>query len=201
METSRAIEHLCTDERLAAAMAAIGPLPPLETSGDVYANLLRAVIFQQLSGKAATTIHGRFVALFDDGYPHADQLLQLDEQSLRGVGLSRQKLSYVQNIARFFQEGQLKEQSWTDWADEDIIRQLTKIKGVGQWTVEMILIFTLNRPDVFPVDDLGIQQAMAKLYDLPEQGRALQTRMRQLAEPWRPFRSYATRCLWKWMDA
>jgi DNA-3-methyladenine glycosylase II len=201
METSRAIEHLCTDERLAAAMAAIGPLPPLETSGDVYANLLRAVIFQQLSGKAAATIHRRFVALFDDGYPHAGQLLQLDEQSLRGVGLSRQKLSYVQNIARFFQEGQLKKQSWTDWADEDIIRQLTKIKGVGQWTVEMILIFTLNRPDVFPVDDLGIQQAMAKLYDLPEQGRALQTRMRQLAEPWRPFRSYATRCLWKWMDA
>jgi DNA-3-methyladenine glycosylase II len=181
-------------------MAAVGPLPPLDASGDVYANLLRAVIFQQLSGKAAATIHGRFVALFDDGYPHADQLLQLGEQSLRGVGLSRQKLGYVQNIARFFRERQLEKQSWKDWPDEDIIRQLTEIKGVGQWTVEMILIFTLNRPDVFPVDDLGIQQAMAKLYDLPERGKALQNRMRLLAEPWRPYRSYATRCLWKWLD-
>jgi DNA-3-methyladenine glycosylase II len=200
METFQAIEHLCKDERMAVAISAVGVLPAFEAAGSLYPSLLRAVIYQQLSGKAAATIHGRFIALFDDGYPHAEQLLRLEEPVLRGVGLSRQKLGYLQNIARFFMEGHLEQQNWDDWEDEALIQHLTKIKGVGRWTVEMILMFTLNRPNVFPVDDLGIQQAMAKLYGLPEKGKALQSRMQDIAAPWQPFRTCACRYLWQWLD-
>jgi DNA-3-methyladenine glycosylase II len=200
METFQVIEHLSKDERMAGAISAVGALPALEAAGSLYSSLLRAVIYQQLSGKAAATIHGRFTALFDDGYPHAEQLLRLDEPALRSVGLSRQKLGYVQNIARFFTEGHLHQENWDDWEDEAIVQHLTKIKGVGRWTVEMILMFTLNRPNVFPVDDLGIQQAMAKLYSLPEKGKALRARMQDIAVPWQPFRTYACRYLWQWLD-
>ena len=197
MEHSRAIEHLRQDDRLREVLASVD-LPPLSADGDLYHGLVRAIIYQQLSGKAASTIYARFLSLFPDGYPHAAALAGMDAGTLRAAGLSRQKLGYVQNVARFFLEGHLEGKAWNDWADEAIIQHLTQIKGVGRWTVEMLLMFTLERPDVFPLDDLGIQQAIARLYGLAENGKALKERMAVIAGPWRPYRSYACRYLWKW---
>lgn len=168
---------------------------------DVYFDLLESIVSQQLSVKAAATIHGRFVGLFEDGLPHPEKLLALDVPTLRAVGLSNQKAGYMLNVANFFVTEKLHGVDWSTMTDEEIIKRLTAIKGVGRWTVEMILMFTLNRPDILPVDDLGIQNAIKRLYELEETGKALRIRMVEIAEPWRPYRTHACRYLWKWKDA
>lgn len=168
---------------------------------DVYSDLLESIVSQQLSVKAAATIHGRFVGLFENGIPHPEKLLALDIPTLRAVGLSNQKAGYMLNVAEFFAKEKLHGIDWSMLTDEEIIKKLTQIKGVGRWTVEMILMFTLGRPDVLPVDDLGIQHAIKRLYELEETGKALRTRMVEIAEPWRPYRTHACRYLWKWKDA
>lgn len=122
----------------------------------------------------------------------------LSPEDLRAAGVSRQKAQYIQNVARFFQEEQLLQKDWSKLDDQAIIDNLTVIKGVGRWTVEMLLMFTLRRPDVMPTDDLGIQQAMIQLYGLEERGRPLHRKMTAIAEGWRPYRTYACRYLWKW---
>lgn len=195
----QAVAHLSKDPILAPILERVVP-EPIQADGDVYAGLTRSIIYQQLSGKAAGTIHGRFLNLFEDGYPHAAQLLGQNQETLRSVGLSKQKATYLHEVARFFQAHHPNGHNWSEWTDEAIVKHLTQIKGVGEWTVQMILIFTLARPDVFPTGDLAIQQAMTKAYGLPGKGRALKERMRTTAEQWRPYRSYATRCLWQWMD-
>lgn len=184
-----------------ANIVASTQIPDLELNHDIYQGLVRSIIYQQLSGKAANTIHQRFLALFNDGYPHTDQVLAYDIEKLRSVGLSRQKASYIQNVADFFEAHHPTQLTWDEWDDERLIKHLTQIKGVGKWTVEMILMFWLGRPDVLPVDDLGIQQAMIKAYKIEEKGRQLKGRMKELAEPWRPYRSYGSRLLWRWLDA
>src|SRR5690606_35491475 len=120
-------------------------------------SLLQAIVDQQLSVKAAATIWKRFISLFGDGYPHPEVLLALSPQTLRSVGLSGQKTGYLKNIASFSLEKTLDYRKLRAMDDETLINYLTQIKGVGRWTAEMILMFTLTRPDVFPIDDLGIQ--------------------------------------------
>lgn len=176
------------------------PLPEHSGSEGVYADLLRCIVGQQLSGKAAATIYGRFLDLFDDGFPHSGELLNMAPELLRTAGLSRQKASYLQNVAAFFRNNEVEQKDLEQMDDEAVIRFLTQIKGVGKWTVEMILMFTLNRPDVLPMDDLGIQNAFIELYRLEETGRALKQKMEEIAEPWRPWRSYACYLLWRYKD-
>jgi len=166
----------------------------------VYEALLRSINFQQLSGKAATTIHNRFLDLFDDLYPHPAHIQQLTAEELRAVGLSRQKAAYMKNTADFFIEHNLLDKDWTKESDEAILAQLTQIKGVGNWTVEMILMFTLKRMDVLPLDDLVVRNGMIELYGVEEKGRALKKRLLEIAEPWRPYRTVASRYLWQWND-
>jgi DNA-3-methyladenine glycosylase II len=199
MITPQVLDHLRRDPILAPLLDRIS-LPAYEREADVYARLIRAIVFQQLSGKAASTIHGRFLGLFPDGYPHPDALLALDLPALRSVGLSQQKSTYIQNIARYFLEHNLFDQNWDDRSDQEVLDLLTPIKGVGYWTVEMLLMFTLDRPDVLPLDDLGIQQAMQGLYNLDGKGKVLQRQMTETAEPWRPYRTYACYYLWRWKD-
>ncbi|HKK78382.1 MAG TPA: hypothetical protein VJ933_02085 [Phaeodactylibacter sp.] len=193
----QAIPILRRDERLRPAVGK-GDLPPLNLDYDLYAGLIRSVVHQQLSGKAAHTIHQRLLALFPDGYPHLELLLKLDTSELRAVGLSRQKADYVANVAYFFQSRD--QQTLLQLEDNALIQELTQIKGIGKWTVQMILIFNLGRPDVFPPDDLGIQKAMQRLYDLPTKGRKMKQQMRTIAEAWHPYRSVATRFLWQYLD-
>ncbi|HHM21600.1 MAG TPA: DNA-3-methyladenine glycosylase 2 family protein [Bacteroidetes bacterium] len=173
------------------------PPPDFRQSAGLFPDLLRSIVGQQLSGKAAETIHRRFLNLFDDRPPTAETLLTLDTDTLRSAGLSRQKASYLQNVADFFLREKIEHSNLTNMDDETIIQYLTQIKGVGRWTVEMILMFSLNRPDILPLDDLGIQKGMARLYQIEEKGKALKNKMTETAAPWRPYRSYACWYLWQ----
>lgn len=193
-------QHLSQDPQLSTVIATTKVEWP-DAGEDIYFNLIRAITYQQLSGKAAATIHGRFLNLFTDAYPFPEELLGLDLPTLRSAGLSRQKATYIQNVAEFFQRENLIGKDLADMEDESVIQYLTQIKGVGRWTVEMLLMFTLNRPDVLPLDDLGIQQAIQLLYGFEEKGKALKKRMLEIAEPWRPYRTYASMYLWRWKDS
>jgi len=198
MITEAALTHLSEDPKLKTVIATTTPKIATTEQPDVYLDLLRSINGQQLSVKAAATIHGRFLDLFDERHPAPEKVLAMDTDTLRSAGLSRQKLSYIQNVAAYFQEK--KSQNWEALSDTEIIEELTQIKGVGKWTVEMILMFTLQRPDVFPVDDLGIQRSMTQLYEIEGKGRALRQKLTEIAEPWRPYRTVACRYLWRWKN-
>ncbi len=199
---AQAIAHLQqTDVRLAEVIAQI-TLTDLDIQNDIYHTLLDSIVSQQLSVKAATTIYNRFLTLFPNGNAAPEWILQCDTEQLRGVGLSGQKVNYMRNVATFWQENQLDERDWLTTSDDDLINELTQIKGVGKWTVQMILMFKLGRLDVFPTDDLGIRQGMMHLYDLHHlKGKALLEKMHELAAPWQPYRSVACRYLWRFKDA
>jgi DNA-3-methyladenine glycosylase II len=171
-----------------------------EPHEDIYRSLLSSIISQQLSTKVARVIKGRFLALFPDQYPLPELVLAQPEDTLRGVGLSFQKLGYLRNVAAFAQQGQLDYPLISVLPDEELIQHLVRIKGVGRWTAEMILMFTLGRPDVFPVDDLGIQNAMKQQYGINAAGKLLQAEMSRVAEAWRPYRTVACRYLWQSLD-
>lgn len=187
--------HLKKDSILRPVIEAI-TLPARQEPSDVYLGLIRSIISQQLSVKAAKTIFTRFINLFESGYPHAELLLEMQEDTLRSVGLSRQKASYIKNVALFFKEEKLFDKDWSEVSDDEAIAKLTQIKGVGQWTVEMILMFVLSREDVLPVLDLGIQHGIKQLYGLEEEKKALHAKMKEVSESWRPYRSIA--CLYLW---
>jgi len=162
---------------------------------DIFCGLVEAIVSQQLSTRAAATIYGRLRALMpDDGAPTPDALLPLSDDALRGVGLSRQKTAYMRDLSRKVLDGTVKTDALAAMTDEEIIAELTKIKGIGRWTVEMILIFRLARPDVLPVGDLGIVKAIQRAYGLRKIPDV--KRMQKIAEPWRPYRSVASWYLW-----
>ena len=192
-------DHLAIDPNMAAIMPLI-TLPEIEMHSDIYVDLLGSIVSQQLSVKAAATINGRFLDLFPKQQPWPELVLGLDTEILRGCGLSYQKAGYIKNIAQYWLDNQSDKKDWMAIAEDDIIAELTQIKGVGKWTVQMILMFRLNRLDVFPIDDLGIRQGMIKLYEVEETGKALVKRLTEIAEPWRPYRTIACRHIWKWKD-
>ena len=166
-------------------------------SEDLYFEMLSSIVSQQLSTKAAATIFRRFTELFPETYPHPHLVLDTPDETLRGAGLSFQKIGYVRNVAVFAAEGNLQHATIDAMPDEELIQHLTQIKGVGRWTVEMLLMFALERPDVLPMDDLGIQNAMKRHYNLSESGKALKQQMQQIAEVWRPYRTIASKYLWQ----
>lgn len=192
-------QHLYKDPLLKKAIEAV-ELPNYQPETTVYGSLLRSIISQQLSVKAAATIYGRFVDLFETKTPDPALLLAKSAEDLRAVGLSKQKAGYMHNIADFAQQNDLNKVDWSTYTDEEIISFLTQIKGVGVWTVQMILMFTLQRPDVLPTADLGIQQAIQQLYELDEKGKALIKKMKEIAAPWSPYQTTASLYLWRWKD-
>jgi len=176
-------------------------MPDFTPSGKIYFDLLESIVSQQLSVKVADVIFKRFLSLFSNNYPNPNLVVAIEFDKLRSVGLSGQKASYLQNVAKFALENDLEKMDWASMSDEEIVSFLTQIKGVGKWTVQMLLMFTLARPDIFPVDDLGIQQGMQRLFKIEEQNpRLLKIRMTELAKPWRPWRTVACRYLWRWKD-
>jgi DNA-3-methyladenine glycosylase II len=175
-------------------------LPALELELTVYHRLISAIIYQQLSGKAASTIYGRFIDLFPDDYPDPHHLLSLDRPTLRAAGLSSQKAAYVHKVAEYFLAHELLQAPWETFSDQEVMDRLLPVKGVGEWTVQMILMFALGRPDVLPTGDLGIQQGMQRLLGLTGEKKVLQQQMTAAAEAWRPYRSVACRYLWRWLD-
>ena len=173
--------------------------PELSLGQNYFWSLCRSIIYQQLSGKVAKTIADRFIALYKNKkYPSPKEVLNTDLKVLRDVGLSRAKAGYMHNIARAFVDDVIQFENFSYMSDDEIKNQLIKIKGIGPWTVEMFLIFTLNRPDIFPATDLGIQkgyQRYYKLKKLPETND-----MVKKAERWRPYRSVVTLYLWYAVD-
>ena len=173
--------------------------PELSLGQNYFWSLCRSIIYQQLNGKVAKTIADRFIALYkNEKYPSPKEVLNTDLKVLRDVGLSRAKAGYMHNIARAFVDDVIQFENFSYMSDDEIKNQLIKIKGIGPWTVEMFLIFTLNRPDIFPATDLGIQkgyQRYYKLKKLPETND-----MVKKAERWRPYRSVVTLYLWYAVD-
>jgi DNA-3-methyladenine glycosylase II len=176
---------------------ALGPLVEAHgelavgTADDAFRRLVVAIVNQQLSVSSAAAIRER---LFDAVEITPDGILAAEASALRDAGLSASKVEYVRNVARAFRQRDLTPAGLSDASDEEAIASLTGIRGVGTWTAKMYLIFVLGRPDVFPVEDLGIRTAMAEVYGFEADDRA---GMRDHAERWQPYRSYATRYLWR----
>jgi DNA-3-methyladenine glycosylase II len=181
-----------TDEVMAGLIAAY-PDAALKNQGNPFHTLTRAVVGQQISIKAADAIWQRLEAQLETISPQ--QLLTVEEDTLRQCGLSRQKISYLTAIARAFEEGTLTPSKWTGMSDGEVVRQLMEIRGIGQWTAEMFLIFHLNRPDVLPLTDLGLLNAIQLHY-----GRLSKSEMLNLSQRWQPYRTVATWYLWRSLD-
>ena len=175
-----------------------GPLVLTPTT-EYFFTLVDAIASQQLSSKVAATIVHRINDLVPgEGSPTASDIVALPEQTLRDVGLSWSKVAYVKDLAWHVVSGKLPLDSIAEKEDEEIIAELVAVKGIGRWTAEMFLIFSLARPDVMAVDDYGLRTAMMRLYSLPDLPKPAP--MRELAEQWRPYRSYASLYLWRSHD-
>jgi DNA-3-methyladenine glycosylase II len=169
-----------------------------ERTGDAYGALLRSIVGQQLSTKAARTIYGRMLELFDGHAPTPRQLLAVDPDKIRAAGLSRPKISYLRDLAEHVEKGELELDRLDDLSDDEVIEQLTAVKGLGEWSAHMFLMFHLRRPDVLPVGDQGIRRAVQvqyRLRKLPDPKR-----LEKIAKPWRPYRTLACLYLWSSLD-
>lgn len=187
-----AISHLRDDPDLAPVIERHGAVT-LEPTDDLFERMVRSVVSQQVSTAAAASIREQ---LYNAVEITPRGVLDADDETLREAGLSRQKTDYVRNIAAAFEEHGYSVAYFEGMADDEVVAELSGIKGVGTWTAKMQLMFGLARPDVFPVEDLGIRRGMETLYSA-EMGRA---EMRERAEPWRPYRSYAALYLWNVVD-
>ncbi len=194
------IIHLSKDKKLKKIIE-LQPAHVLSKRKNVHLHLCSSIMSQQLNTKVAEIIYKRFISLYNTKTPTAQQILDTPFETLRGIGLSNAKANYVHNVSRFFIEEKLTDSKLYKMREEELIKYLSKIKGVGQWTVEMILMFTLGREDVFALDDFGIQQTVAKLYGLDTGNKKLlKEKMTLIAEKWKPYRTYACRYLWGWKD-
>ena len=192
--------HLGKDKKLKKIIDLQQPYV-LQRKENVYLHLCGSIMSQQLSTKVAAVIYARFLNLYKNKKPTPKQVVATPIETLRGIGLSYVKANYVQNVCRFFIDEKITDASLEKLGNEELIKYLSQIKGVGQWTVEMILMFTLGREDVFALDDLGIQQGIQKLYKLEHlDKKALKEKMLQLSAKWKPYRTYACRYLWGWKD-
>jgi DNA-3-methyladenine glycosylase II len=196
-----AIRHLKRiDPILARVIERVGPcrLTP-RTEGTHFDALVRAIIFQQLSGKAAATIHGRVQALYGGRPPTPAELLATPDETLRAAGLSRQKLSYLKDFAAKVESGAVPIDEIERLADEDIVSHLVQVKGIGRWTAQMFLMFRLGRPDVLPELDLGVQNAIRQVYRMRKQPRPKD--VLRIGAKWSPYASIACWYLWRSLEA
>jgi DNA-3-methyladenine glycosylase II len=193
--------YLSKDKSLAKAMKIAGPVV-LEKRENVFLWLVRSVAGQQLSTKAAASIFNKFMLLLGKKKPTPKNIASLAIEDLRAVGFSYSKAGYIHNIAAFWIAEKITDEKFNTLSDGDIIKLLTQIKGVGNWTVEMLLMFTLARPNIFAVDDLGIQQGMQRLYKWPEMPlKELKQKMLVKAKSYSPFSTYACVLIWRWKDS
>ena len=165
---------------------------------DAYGILVRSIVGQQLSTRAASTIYGRVVELFGGEVPAPAKLIAADPEALRAAGLSRAKVAYLRDLAERVEDGDLDLDHLTELSDDQVSEQLTAVKGIGQWSADMFLIFHLGRPDILAVGDLGIRRAAERAYGLKKIPDA--TTLTRIAEPWRPYRSLACLYLWASLD-
>ncbi len=193
------IAHLSKDKNLKKIIGSENI--SLKRYNNICQRLCASIMSQQLSTKVADVIHKRFLNLFNDEEPTPEMILKIKPETLRSIGLSNAKVSYVHNVARFAVEKGMYAKTLNKMSNEKVIEYLTEIKGVGRWTVEMLLMFTLGREDVFAVDDLGIQNSMIEHYKLDRgDKKKFREEMLKISEKWSPYRTYACLHLWRWKD-
>jgi DNA-3-methyladenine glycosylase II len=195
------MDHLCKDSRLRKVLAEQDAVK-LSSHKNIPLRLCASIMSQQLSTKVAKVIFHRFLELYGGEEPTPEQIVATPLETLRGIGLSNAKAQYVLNVAQFCMEHHLTDKKLKKMKDEEVIDLLTQIKGVGRWTVEMLLMFTLGREDVFAVDDYGIQVAMKNIYQLDNSNkREFKEAMQKISAKWSPYRTYACLHLWRWKDS
>jgi DNA-3-methyladenine glycosylase II len=202
VEVARAHLLDCGDAVMQSLVRRIGPLDRAARRRgrpeDPYGALVRTIVGQQLSTKAARSIYTRLAAMFDDRPPTPVELLAADEEDLRAAGLSRPKVGYLRDLATRVIDGEIDLTALDHLPDEEVYASVTAVKGLGRWSADMFMMFHLRRPDVLPVGDLGIRRAAEKAYDLPDLPDP--DTLRGLAEPWRPARTLASLYLWESLD-
>lgn len=194
---AHAYRHLrAADPVIGALIDSVGPYRP-RPADDGYAQLLHAILFQQLASAAATTIERRWHLLYgsEDTIPTPTEILQTTDEAFRSAGVSRQKANYLRDIALHVQDGRIDFADLDQLTDAEVAARLTAIHGVGEWTAQMFLMFHLGRPDVLPTGDHGIRRGMEAAYGLPK--LPTPTEMRRIAEPWTPYRTVASWYLWQ----
>ncbi|MER3470196.1 MAG: DNA-3-methyladenine glycosylase 2 family protein [Chitinophagaceae bacterium] len=194
------INHLSKDKKLAKLIAE-QEVHKLKFHKNICLRLCASIMSQQLSTKVAKVIYHRFLDIYHGYEPEPEEIVATPLEQLRGIGLSNAKAQYVLNVAQFAVDHKLDDKKLKKMSNEEIIELLTQIKGVGKWTVEMLLMFTLGREDVFAVDDYGIQVAMKKIFKLDDSNKKeFKEKMLKLSKKWSPYRTYACLLLWHWKD-
>lgn len=195
---SKTLIHLSSsDSIMEKLISRFGPLEFRPHQQDLFAEIVDSIISQQLSGKVARVIYSRFEALFPGKKVNPEFALKIDDGKMRAIGVSWAKVKYIKDLAQKTLDGTLKLHLLNKMRDEEVIEHLVQVKGIGPWTAQMILMFSLDRPDILPLNDLGIQKAFEKLYKV-KMGN--QKKMIKVAEKWQPYRTIACRYLWKSLD-
>ncbi len=194
-----ALRHLSQDPVLKALINRFGPLD-YSSDRDHFESLVYSIIEQQLSGKAADTIYSRFLQLFPDGKFTPELILATPQEKLRGIGTSWAKARSLHDLSQKILDGTLQLNKLHEMSDDEVIEHLIQVKGIGRWTAEMRLMFSLHRPDVLPLDDVGIQNAFVMHYGLKRSHKKLHQQMIKIAAPWQPYRTMACWYLWKSLD-
>ena len=193
------IDHLAKDRKFQPLLE-MGQID-LKKKKNFCLHLCASIMSQQLSVAVARVIYKRLLELYAGEEPTPQQIVDTPFEKLRGIGLSNAKVNYIQNVASYALEHGMDDKKLNKMSDEEVMEFLLPIKGVGRWTVEMQLMFALGREDVFAVDDLGIQQGMAKLYKLDTTDKkAFREKMLKLSAKWKPYRTFACMHLWRWKD-
>ena len=196
---SQALTHLKQDPDLKSLIDRFGILN-YRPGKDLFTSLVYSIIEQQLSGKAADTIYSRFLGLFPAGKFTPELILATELDKLRGIGTSWAKARSLHDLSQKVLDGTLQLNKLDQMTDEEIINHLVQVKGIGPWSAQMRLMFSLSRPDILPLDDVGIQNAFVKHYGLKRNSRLLKTKMLKIAQKWRPYRTIACWYLWKSLD-
>lgn len=192
--------HLSKDKKFKKIIEGREPFA-LRKRKDITVYLCASIMSQQLNVKVADVIYKRFLNLYDGKAPSPGQIVATAPETLRSIGLSNAKVMYVQNVARFAIDQGLDHKTLSKLSNEEVIGYLTQIKGVGKWTAEMLLMFALGREDIFSIDDLGLQNAMIKIYKLNrDDKKAFREKLLHISAKWSPFRTYACLHLWHYKD-
>lgn len=199
-QLTAAAHHLSTADPVLSNVISTAPLPTFVPHTDYYKALVNSIIGQQLSVKAAATIKQRFIDLFGGSFPSPEQIIARDIEELRGVGLSRPKAGYVQDLARHILDGSVQFDTLDQLSNDEIVTELTAVKGIGEWTVHMFLLFCMGRLDILPTGDLGIRSGVKKLYGLDELPDPATMQGIALKNNWHPYESVASWYIWHSLD-
>jgi len=198
LDVKLAVKYLSRDNDLKTLIDHFGVIT-LKRRRNYFKSLLRSIIHQQLSGKAARTIENRFLELYNGNrYPTPEEVLKTPAEAIQNVGISRMKTEYIRGLAKIIDDGDIRLEKLSELSNDEVGNVLKEVKGIGQWTVDMFLIFSLNRPDVFPLNDLGIQKGLMLL--LGRQKILSQESMLSHSKKWKPYRTLASLYLWKIVD-